>query len=99
MEKTYNKLVNGIKQYFKKAKFKKAVFGLSGGLDSSVVAKLLVDALGSKNVYALIMPEEDVTLDENTKDAVNLCRKLKIKYYQIEINDFIKDFERLKQRR
>jgi NAD+ synthase len=99
MEKAYNKLVKGIKQYFKGAKFKRAVFGLSGGLDSSVVAKLLVDALGMKNVYALIMPEKDVTSDENIKDAINLCKKLRIKYYLIEINDFIKDFDKLKWNR
>lgn len=99
MEKIYNKLIKGIKQYFEGAKFKKAVFGLSGGLDSSVVAKLLVDALGIKNVYALIMPEKGVTLEENIKDAVNLCKKLRIKSYLIEINNFIKDFDKLKWNR
>lgn len=94
MKRVYLKLVKGIKLYFKKSKFNKAVFGLSGGLDSSLVAKLLSDALGPKNVFALIMPETLVTSQQNINDAFRLCKKLKIKHYKIEIDNFLKSFER-----
>ena len=58
MERTYRTLIQGIKDYFGKTGFKRAVLGLSGGLDSTVCAVLLVDALGKENVFRMSMPSK-----------------------------------------
>jgi NAD+ synthase len=93
--KTYNKIIKGIKDYFKENKFKKAVLGLSGGVDSSLSCKLVRDALGNNNVHGLIMPEKGVTKTVNIKDAIELVKKLKIKHTLIYINDFLKPFNKV----
>ncbi len=97
MEKVYKNLVKGIRQYFKKAKIKKAVIGVSGGLDSALSLRLVADAIGNRNVTALIMPEKGLTKVENVKDAINLCKSLKINYKLIEINSILKNFKKIKQ--
>lgn len=96
MQKTYNKLVKGIKDYFEKNNIKKAVIGLSGGIDSAVSAKLVSEAIGKENLHALIMPVKGVSSEENIKDAVEFCKFLGISFSLIYINDFIKNFENLK---
>ncbi len=85
-EKTYKKIVRGTKAYFKKSGVKKAVFGLSGGLDSALAAFVLCDALGSKNVFALIMPEAKLKNAGDRDDAIELCGKLGIKYEIVPID-------------
>lgn len=61
------------------------VVGLSGGLDSSVAASLAVKALGSKSVFALVLPEQYITPKHDILDAQQMARNLKIKYKIIEI--------------
>ena len=61
------------------------VIGLSGGLDSSVAASLAVKALGSKSVFALVLPEQYITPKHDILDAQQMARNLKIKYKIIEI--------------
>jgi len=68
-EKTYNKLVRSTKKYFKNAGFEKAVFGLSGGIDSAMAAFVLADALGSTNVTAIHMPLSTGASVADFKDA------------------------------
>jgi len=92
MEKIYLRLVKGIREYFKKNSFSKAVIGLSGGIDSAIVCFLTVKALGNKNVTALLMPEKGISSKSSVDDALMLAKKLKIKYYIISINDFIKNY-------
>jgi NAD+ synthase len=96
MKKTHNKLIKGIKVYFKKNKINKAVIGLSGGIDSALSAKLVADAIGKKNIHALIMPVKGLSSEENIKDAVEFCKSIGISYSLIYINDFIKKFQNLK---
>ena len=96
MQNTYNKLAKGIKDYFEKNNIKKAVIGLSGGIDSAVSAKLVSEAIGKENLHALIMPVKGVSSEENIKDAVEFCKFLGISFSLIYINDFIKNFENLK---
>ena len=91
----YSKIINGIREYFQKNNIKKAVIGLSGGIDSSLSAKLVADAIGKKNVHGIIMPVKGLSSDENIKDAVDLCKLIGISHSIIYINDFIKDFEKL----
>lgn len=93
--KTAKKIVSGVKKYFKEHGLKKAVIGLSGGVDSAVCIALAVKALGSRNVTAVIMPEFGVTLGQSVKDAKEFARKLKIKYYVEPINAYIKSFRGL----
>ncbi|MBU90368.1 NAD(+) synthetase [Candidatus Woesearchaeota archaeon] len=91
----YKKLIIGIKGYFDRNNIKKAVIGLSGGIDSSLSAKLVADAIGKENVHGLIMPLKGLSSEENIKDAVEFCTLNSINYSLIFINDFIKEFEKL----
>ncbi|MEM2924475.1 MAG: NAD+ synthase [Methanocellales archaeon] len=80
-----------IKNEVKAAKAKGAIIGMSGGLDSSTVAKLCVNALGSNNVLGLILPfsEEDI----DSSDAVNLARTLRIAYEVINIKQILNAYQ------
>lgn len=77
LARTYEALVLGIADYFKKTGFSKAVLGLSGGLDSAVTAVLLADALGAENVVGFSFPSQ-LTPDENQSDAQQLANNLGI---------------------
>jgi NAD+ synthase len=91
-------LIKGIQDYFKKANCDKAVLGLSGGLDSALTLKLTAEALGNKNVFAVLMPERKVTKKINVDDAVKLCKELKVKYRIVEISRFLRPYKKLKWR-
>ena len=93
IKQIYGALILGIKDYFKKNKFEKAVIGLSGGIDSALSAKLVADAIGKENVKALIMPVKGLNSEENIMDAVEFCTLNGIDYSLVYINDFIKEFE------
>jgi len=95
MQKTFKKLTKGIKEYFEKNNIKKAVIGLSGGIDSALSAKLVADAVGKENLHALIMPVKGISSEENIKDSVEFCKSVGASYSLIYINDFIKEFENL----
>ncbi|MDY6311020.1 MAG: NAD(+) synthase [Cyanobacteriota bacterium] len=79
LERTYKTVIQGIKDYFKKTGFKRAVIGLSGGLDSSVCAVLLADALGAENVFGISMPSK-ITSTESKSDAEVLAQNLGINF-------------------
>ncbi len=66
-------LLLGIRDYFSKSGFKKAVVGLSGGIDSALVAALACEALGPKNVLAVLMPSV-YSSDHSIADALDLVR-------------------------
>ena len=89
----YKKIMEEIREYFRKNNVKKAVIGLSGGIDSSLSAKLVADAIGRENVHGVMMPARGLSSDENVKDAADLCKLIGINYSIIYINGFIKDFE------
>lgn len=78
-----------IKTNIEKYKFKGVVIGISGGIDSAVVGKLLVDSLGRDNVFGLILPERD-SAPETTHDAVLVCDYLGIKYDIINITGVLR---------
>ena len=68
-------LVTGIQEYFGRTGFKKAILGLSGGIDSAVVAVLAAKALGSKNVLAVAMPSQ-YSSSHSLADAEALARNV-----------------------
>ena len=80
----HQRLVASLRSFFKNAGMQKAVLGLSGGIDSAVVAALAAEVLGSENVTGIIMPSAFSTLHSVT-DAVDLADNLNIKYYIIPI--------------
>ena len=88
LERTYKSLVQGIRDYFKKCGLKRAVLGLSGGLDSTVCAVLLVDALGKENVYGVSMPSK-LTSQESKTDAEILAKNLGIGFYEASIKPMV----------
>jgi NAD+ synthetase len=90
----YEALVGGVREYFSKNGFKKAVLGLSGGLDSAVNAALLADALGAHNVYALFMPSS-ITSSASNDDALELAQNLKINYLKVPVSGVIDEFKAL----
>ncbi|MFT4665321.1 MAG: NAD+ synthase (glutamine-hydrolyzing) [Polaribacter sp.] len=68
----HDAIVLGIKDYFEKLGFKKAILGLSGGIDSAVTAALAARALGPKNVRVVLMPSQ-FSSDHSIKDAQDLA--------------------------
>ncbi|MBI4972378.1 MAG: NAD+ synthase [Candidatus Omnitrophica bacterium] len=85
----YQALVMGLRDYVTKNGFNKAVLGLSGGIDSSLVATLAVDALGSENVFGVFMPSRYSSYDSE-EDALQLSRNLGIRLIQISIEQIFK---------
>ena len=91
-------LILGIKDYFSKMGFAKAIIGSSGGIDSAVTLALAVEALGKENVTAILMPSK-YSSDHSVDDAVKLSEYLQNPYhiYSIQnINDsFLNELEPL----
>jgi NAD+ synthase (glutamine-hydrolysing) len=88
----YDALIMGIKDYFKKSGFKKAILGLSGGIDSAVTLVLAVKALGKENVKAVLLPSA-FSSEHSVKDAKKLAKNLNISYDIINIADIYDNFE------
>jgi NAD+ synthase (glutamine-hydrolysing) len=82
----HNALVMGIRDYFSKMGFSKAILGLSGGIDSAVTLVLAAEALGSENVYSLLLPSE-FSSDHSVNDAKALAENLSSRYELISIHD------------
>lgn len=79
-------LVLGLRDYVQKSGFQKVILGLSGGLDSAVVAALAVKALGSDSVIGIGLPSQ-VSSDHSKKDARDLAENLGIRYEELPIVD------------
>ncbi|MBR3291231.1 MAG: NAD(+) synthase [Bacteroidales bacterium] len=79
IEAVYERLVGKIRDYFAGAGMKRAVLGLSGGIDSAIVAALAADALGAENVHGILMPSAFST-EGSVADSVELARNLGISY-------------------
>lgn len=85
-------LLLGIRDYFQKSGFKKAVLGLSGGLDSAIVAALACEALGAENVLAALMPSK-YSSEHSVKDALDLVENTGCAHQIIPIEDIAKAFD------
>jgi len=92
MQDVLNGLVTGIRDYFKKSDFKKAVVGLSGGIDSALTVAIAARALGPENITALMMPSP-YSSDHSIDDSVELCKRIGCENKEIKIHDLIDGFD------
>ena len=92
LARTYHSIIFGIKEYFRKNGFTKAVLGLSGGLDSTICAILLADALGKENVWGISMPSR-ITSDTSKNDAKALVEKLGINFFEVPLSPALDSFK------
>jgi NAD+ synthase (glutamine-hydrolysing) len=91
IDQVYKALVLGVKDYFNKMGFKRAILGSSGGIDSAVTLAIACDALGKENVHAILMPSPYST-EHSVNDAVKLSQHLKNPYDIIPIKDVYETF-------
>ena len=91
IEMIYKALLLGIKDYFTKMGFTKAIVGSSGGIDSAVTLALACDALGAENVRAILMPS-DYSTQHSVSDAEQLSKNLKNPYDIISIKNIYESF-------
>ncbi|MCX5781199.1 MAG: NAD+ synthase [Elusimicrobia bacterium] len=85
-EEVYSALKLGLKDYVYKNGFNEVVIGLSGGIDSALVAAIAVDALGKDKVHGIFMPSQ-YTSDESREDAESLAKNLGISLWNISIKE------------
>jgi len=94
MQKTVETITEFIKNKLEGSKSNGLVIGLSGGIDSSLVAYLCARAIGNNNILGLVLPSK-TTSNEDIEDAVEVAKELGIKYKIIHIDDLIKPFPEL----
>jgi len=92
VEEIYGALVLGTRDYTIKNGFKRVLIGLSGGVDSSLVAVLAVEALGKDAVCGITMPSK-FNSAETIGDAGKLAENLGIEFYTIPISDVLNEFD------
>ena len=83
-EQDYRAMVEGVRDYLRKSGFSRALLGLSGGVDSALVAAIATDALGPENVRAVLLPSR-FTADSSTEDARRVAAALGIRLDTIPI--------------
>ncbi len=98
ISKIHDALVLGVRDYFGKLGFQKAILGLSGGIDSAVTAAIATRALGKENVRVLLMPSQ-YSSNHSVDDAITLANKFGIQYDIVPIKGiydaFMKELEPL----
>jgi NAD+ synthase (glutamine-hydrolysing) len=92
IEDIHDALVMGIRNYFQKLGFTNAILGLSGGIDSALTAALAAEALGSENVYNVLLPSK-YSSDHSISDSIKLAENLKMPYDIIKIEEAVIAFE------
>ncbi len=93
-ESLYKALVVGLRDYVNNNNFKGVVLGLSGGVDSALVAAVATDAFGSNSVQAIMLPSP-YTGDESLNDAKKAASLLNINYSNLKINEAMKIIEKI----
>jgi len=91
IDEIYHAIILGIKDYFNKMGFSKAILGSSGGIDSAVTQVLAVEALGKENVRALLMPSQ-YSSSHSVEDAETLSRNLGNQYNIVPIKKIYESF-------
>ena len=90
-EEIWNALVMGLRDYVAKNKFRSVVLGLSGGIDSALVAAIAVDALGAKCVNGVAMPSK-YSSDHSVEDATAFAANTGIHFRTVEIEPMVQSF-------
>jgi len=85
-EQDYRVMVESLRDYLGKSGFKKVLLGLSGGVDSAIVAAIAVDAIGAENVRCVMLPSE-YTSDESLEDAEAVAKALGVHYDYVPISE------------
>ncbi|HEY6747574.1 MAG TPA: NAD+ synthase [Mycobacteriales bacterium] len=83
-EEVWQALVTGTRDYVRKNGFRSVTFGLSGGIDSAVVAVIAADAIGAENVYAVSLPSS-YSSEHSKNDAADLARRIGCHYRTVPI--------------
>lgn len=86
-----NALVMGVKDYFSKLGFQKAILGLSGGIDSALVLAIACEALGPQNVLPVLLPSR-YSSSHSVSDSVSLCKNLGCAFKKISIEEPFQSF-------
>jgi NAD+ synthase (glutamine-hydrolysing) len=87
-EEVLTSLIYGVREYFEKMKFKKAVIGLRGGLDSAMVTYIAIEALGKENVHVVLMPSKYSSKGSVT-DSEKLIKNLRISFDNVSIQPVV----------
>lgn len=96
MSDIHDALVLGLRDYVHKCGFKKALIGLSGGIDSAVTAVIAKEALGAKNVIGINLPSS-ISSQHSKDDAENLAKNLGIQFHYLPIADVVASSEKTLQ--
>ncbi|MEH2348729.1 MAG: NAD+ synthase [Nostoc sp.] len=91
-EEIWQALVLGVRDYARKCRFSKVVLGLSGGIDSAIVAAIAAAALGKENVLGVLMPSP-YSSEHSISDAVALADNLGIKTNLLPIGELMQGFD------
>lgn len=91
IEEVYQALILGLKDYTAKCGFKKVLLGLSGGIDSALVATLAAEALGAENVLGVLMPSSYSSAG-SIDDSLELAKRLGIATRILPIGEIYRDF-------
>src|SRR5688572_325437 len=91
IDEIYHALILGIRDYFKKMGFRKAILGASGGIDSAVTQVLAAHALGNENVSVLLMPSQ-FSSSHSVEDAEQISKNLGCQYTVIPIKNIFDSF-------
>jgi len=92
----WDALVLGTRDYVRKCEFSKVLVGLSGGIDSALVAAIAVEALGAENVVGIGMPTEYSSLG-SIQDARKLAKNLGVRFELLPIHDVFAQFQHVLQ--
>ncbi|MBN3884713.1 MAG: NAD+ synthase [Nostoc sp. JL34] len=92
-EEIWQALVLGVRDYARKCRFSKVVLGLSGGIDSAIVAAIASAALGKENVLGVLMPSP-YSSEHSISDALALAENLGIKTNLLPIGELMQGFDR-----
>lgn len=92
LKNMHDALVLGLRDYAQKSNFTKGIIGLSGGIDSAVVAAIAAEALGAENIIGVAMPSA-ISSSHSISDAEALAKNLEIGFRSIPIKDSVEGIE------
>ncbi|MGH2415962.1 MAG: NAD+ synthase, partial [Microcystaceae cyanobacterium] len=92
-EEIWHALVLGLRDYVRKCGFSKVVLGLSGGIDSSLVAAVATAALGKENVLGVLMPSP-YSSEHSVSDALALAENLAMKTHILQIGELMQSYDK-----